>query len=269
MPSEFRWPRLVRDECAHFHKTKECLNAEEFNRVFDFRKRLRLDCAPVFFAGGVKKMEYCLLGLNPAFNEENYSKERRVLEEKGCEQTYLNFFDVAIQKGIKSDYYFLFSCFLAGFLEREKPPEDSIQSYQLLSRNIVNLNLIPYHSRGITLPKKLTAPQGKLIAPYLKNLEELIRLYPRKALFLNGARFDSVHKEIGFRRNSTPISVNTKLRVHVGECFWNKNSVWFDKFVSFRVIDKGETRKEFCRNLFDAGSETQVQLGLNSDRGLS
>lgn len=248
------WPELVEREYAYFDKTKKCLKVDEFNRVFRFRPLMIPDCAPVFFAGNVRQSPFCLLGLNPAYNEKNYAKERKIYNELGWEQTYVTFFDWALREKISSPYYSRFAVFLAGLLREEKP-ENREQRFQLLHENLVNLNLIPYHSTKISLQENFTEKQKELIKPYLKTLEELVILFPRKALVMNGAALKFVQKEIGFKENSAPVRVNEKLQVYIGDCF-SRIAIWLDKFIS------GPSAAVTNEQLFDAGKRIKDYLKL-------
>lgn len=226
------------------------MRAEEFNRIFKFREeeRLRSDCAPVFFAGNVKQSPFCLLGLNPAYKKENYDKERNILNERGWKQTYLKFFEWAFEK-ISSQYYSRFAVFLSGLLGEEEYPENREGRFQILNKNLVNLNLIPYHSERIRLQGNFTAEQRKLIRPYLKTLEELVNCVPRKAVIMNGAPYEYVQNEIGFKEKSS-FWVNERLRAHIGECNFCRNTIWLDKFI---IRAAAVTNDE----LFDAGKKNK------------
>jgi hypothetical protein len=232
------------DEYDHFDKTMTCLRAEEINRVFNLngRERLRPDCAPVFFVGNMQKSRFCLLGLNPAYNEKNYREEREVYKKLGWEATYHTFFDWAGSK-ISSRYYSRFAVFLACFLSETEIPKDKVGRFQLLGRNLENFNLIPYHSEKFST-QNFNEEQMELIRPYIENLRTLVKMSNPRAIFINGAPFRSVLTQIGFGKISARIPVNKNLQAHIGECF-RKPAVWFDKFLTGRSAGPA-TNEELC-----------------------
>ncbi len=247
------WPELVEREYAYFCKTKRCLRVDEFNHIFNLEgtSAFRSDCAPVFFAGNVKQSPFCFLGLNPAYKEVYYDKERKVLCEKGWEWTYLNFFAWAPRVGIKSQYHSRFAVFLAGLLGAEKYPDEREQRFQLLHQNVVNLNVSPYHSEEWRLNENLTESQRELIMPYLKTLEELVNLLPRKVVVMTGKDYEYVQKEVEFKE-SWAFKVNERLQAHVGKCF-SIDAVWLDRFI---VRGAGVTNEQ----LFNAGKKIKNDL---------
>lgn len=170
----------------------------------------------------------------------------------GWEETYLTFFEWFDRERIPSFYYSRYAVFLSGLLGHEKAPEKR-KRIPLLSRNLVNLDLIPYHSRRISLHIK-TEEQRKMITPYVQVLGALVKLCKPKALFMNGAVFKPILGEVGFSEKSM-IKVNKRLKAHLGECYETR-AIWFDKFLSGKSA--GATNKE----LFDAGKKVKSRLKL-------
>jgi len=226
------WPKLIIREYAYFDKTKKCLKVDEFNTLFKLREPLIQDCPPCFFAGNIKESPYWLVGLNPGYNKKRNQVEREIYDKLGWERTYLTFFDWFQSNKIGSSYYSRFAVFLAGFVGEEKIPKDREQRFRLLSENLVNVDLIPYHSVKISLHIK-SEEQKRLISPYLEALRELSNEYKPKILFINGVAFKPILKEMNFVEKST-IRVNDKLKAHIGKCFVEPalSAVWFDKFIS-------------------------------------
>lgn len=227
----YAFPTFVEHEYDYFNKNKRCLNAEKFNDVFEFqdpKKRLCADWPPVFFAGRVGQRQFVLLSLNPG---KPTNIEIELYKKFGWKKTYLTFFEWFSKHKIGSPYYSRFAVFLSGLLGLKVFPQDRARRFSLLSQNLVNLDLIPYHSTGISLNfQSNTEHKFNLIRPYLRNLKELVKLCNPKVLFINGAVWQYLLNEIGFIKKSRA-RVNSRLTAHIGECFSIK-TVWFDKFMS-------------------------------------
>jgi hypothetical protein len=175
------------------------VNAEKFNAVFEFRdptKRLRSDWPPVFFAGKVGARPFVLLSLNPG---KPTKTEIELYHKWGWKKTYLTFFDWFSFHRIGRPYYSRFAVFLSGLLGFRVFPNNRVRRFSLLAQNLVNLDLIPYHSTGISLEFHSKKHQKfQLIKPYLRNLQELVQLCNPKVLFINGAVWQQLLHEIGF-----------------------------------------------------------------------
>ena len=251
MSSGIPWPNLVRLEYAHFDKTGTGLNAAKFNRVFRFREGLISEYPPCFFAGDLRKSRFCLLGLNPGHNRKRKDVECRVYRERGWEQTYLAFFDWFGAEQIPSPYYSRIAVLLSGLLREKEIPKERKRRFQLLSENLINLDLIPYHSSGISLRIE-TREQRELIKPYLVTLIELVELCKPQILIINGAAFRPILKQTGFKERST-IKVNERLNAHIGQCL-NSKTVWFDRFIT------GQSAAVTNRELHSAGKRIKETI---------
>jgi hypothetical protein len=247
-----KWPALIEEEYAYFDKTGLCLNAGKFDKAFAFDKTLISDFPPCFFAGNMKKADHCLLGINPGFNEGRDHVERAIYNELGWETTYLTFYEWFGKNRIASPYYSRFAVFLAGMVGSSFHL-DRRSRFELLSKHLLNVDLIPYHSSGINLHVD-TDEQRVLLKPYLLTLLELIRMAKPKAVFINGACFKSILMEqplidrIQFSSQCT-LRVNERLNAHLGKLA-GFNTVWFDRFLTGR---SGVSNSE----LYEAGKRIQ------------
>ncbi len=249
------FPKFIEDEYSYFDREKKCLNADKFNEVYGFHdpKCLRSDLPPVFFAGKVGERPFVLLSLNPGkSNKIEFEKYK----QDGWKKTYLNFFEWFSQEKIGSPYYSRFAVFLSGLLGEDAPPPNREHRLHLLSQNLVNLDLIPYHSEGIRLDFESRKKERiELIKPYLSNLMELVKICKPQVFFINGAAFKPLLNEMGFDEKSEPIDVNSRLTAHIGEYNFTK-TVWFDKFIS------SPSARVTNNELFDAGKEIRRCLRL-------
>jgi len=240
-----KWPELVVDEYHYFDKTNECLRAEELDRVFGNRLHLVRNYPPCFFAGRVGASQFCLLGLNPGYSKGRSTVERRIYAEnaarygeKGWEETYLTFFEWFQRNNLGSRYYSRFAVLLSGILEEKEIPQDKANRYKLLAENLVNIDLIPYHSKRIKLRyAQNDLHQKRLLKLYLGNLIRLIRLCKPRVLFIDGAPYrsllkdDLVNESLQFVEGELPIEINDRLRARMGVCL-KFTTVWFDKFLT-------------------------------------
>ncbi len=255
MPVSQKWPKLVAEEYAYFTENNICMNAEKFSKIFALDKPLISDYPPCFFAGDIEKADFCLLGINPGFTEGRDQIERAIYNKLGWESTYLKFFEWFGKSRIASPYYSRFAVFLAGMVGSDFPLNRNAR-FELLSKHLVNVDLIPYHSSGIKLHIGSDERQA-LIMPYLLTLCELIRRCKPKGVFINGACFRSILMEppliegIQFTSQST-LKVNKKLNVHLGE-FIGFKAIWFDRFLTGK---SGVTNVE----LYEAGKKISELL---------
>ncbi len=149
------------------------MKAAEFNKIFAFSEPLIADYPPCFFAGDLSKADYCLLGINPGYKEDDNKIERRIYDEKGWEKTYLTFFEWFRELNIRSPYCSRFAVFLAGVVGNGFP-QDRDTRYKLLAEHLVNVDLIPYHSVGIGLNIN-SAERQELVRPYIHTFCGLIK----------------------------------------------------------------------------------------------
>jgi len=231
------------------------LNADKFNLVFKFQdpiNRLHSELQPVFFVGKIGQRPFVLISLNPG---KSTAIEIELYKKLGWKKTYLSFFEWFSQT---SPYYSYFAVFLSGLVGKPiSPPgqESKYRLFRLLSQNLVNLDLIPYHSTGISLEFQSNKQMKfKLIESYLRNLEDLVKLCNPKVLFIKGAVWQHLLNEIGFD-TKTRERVNSRLTAHIGECF-SRKAVWFDKFMSDKA--SGASYEQ----LFEAGHKIRAHCEL-------
>ncbi len=258
------WPSLVKEEYTCFIENRRCMNAERLNKVFGFvgNAKLRKELPPVFFAGHVGKRQFCLLSLNPHYDKWSSKKECEKLNELGWEKAWLTFFTWFHEARIGSRYYSRFAVFLSGLLGRKEIPKKREERDRLLSENLVNLDLIPYHSVRTNI-SLIDEKRREAVEPYLENLGKLIESSNPKVLFINGAAFKPILEEtpidkaMRFIRSQPPafVPVNEHLTAHLGSCFGRK-TIWFDKFMTCRAAHPSN------KDLHLAGNELNKLLKL-------
>jgi hypothetical protein len=92
---------------------------------------------------------------------------------------YLNFFRYFSDHKFESPYYTALGHLLAGLTgDHNKSKWDLFDSY------LTNLELIPYHSEGITLPSRFSASQlDYLMTRFRNNLDFILKFKPKLLLF--------------------------------------------------------------------------------------
>jgi hypothetical protein len=119
------------------------------------KKRLKGDYCPVYVVGRYQSTPLVMLGINPGFSSKNSPVEDKEARKswEDYQNLYLNFFRYFYDQKFESPYYTALGHLLAGLTgDESKSKRDLFDSY------LTNLELIPYHSEGISLPAK-SSPQ--------------------------------------------------------------------------------------------------------------
>jgi hypothetical protein len=145
------------------------------------RQRLKGDNCPVFVVGKYNKTPIVMFGLNPGYSLKNNPVEdqeaRRSWEH--YQNLYLNFFRYFSNHRFESPYYTALGHLLAGLTG-----DQSRSKWELFGSYLTNLELIPYHSEGITLPSILSSSQLDYLKNRLRaNVDFIIKFKPKMLLF--------------------------------------------------------------------------------------
>jgi len=226
------WPRRVVEEYKAFDENKACTNAHSLIELL-FETKV----PPCYFAGDLTKAKYGLLGLNPGYGD-GIDIEYKAYIDYGWEQLYLNFFKIFHHElGLRSNYYDRFALLLAGILNK-KPDISISERYTLLHENLVNFDLIPYHSKQFNL--NMIEEKRDLIEPYVSTTKELIENSSVEYLFFNGKPWgqfltgENGVLDVSFDEDGGFV-LNPGKKVIVKAHFGNglgRNIVWFDKFLT-------------------------------------
>lgn len=230
------WPLLVRKEYEHWEKENHCLNATELNSQLQLNEKTRFieDRPPCFFAGRVGQSKILLISLNPGYKGKRKEIEYKVFNKHGWEETYFTFFDWFEKKGLSSQYYSRFAVFLSGYLGYESYPRKRKERYELLGENLVNMDLIPYHSRSFT---NRVLKQVNMLKQYVDNLKEMIELADPDIVFLNGSLYSRFLPLLNITlSNEESFLVNEKydrwVKVGLGSMDLDRRVVWFKNFLT-------------------------------------
>lgn len=215
-----KWPPLILKEYEHWNRVNDekercCLNAGFLNEVLRLKGDARLikDRPPCFFVGRIGESKIMLLSLNPGFRGKRKEVEYSIFKERGWERTYLDFFKWFVENNLSSPYYSRFAVFLSGYLGYDSYPTDKRQRFELLDKNLVNVDLIPYHSKSFTnRVLEMRSKAKTLLDDYIGNLRALMTIARPDVVFMNGAIFEELLTLFGVTESTKPFGfeVNEK-----------------------------------------------------------
>jgi len=252
------WPRRLLEEYEAFHNGQHNrFPASLIGLIFD------TSMPPCFFAGNLKGAKYGLLGLNPGLTKhhkkelELYNKTRKA-NKSVLDDFYGKLFTIFKAYNIRSDYYYKFSVLLCGVLNIANIPKP-LDRYDLLQENLVNFDLIPYHSTSYKIGE-IQEKHLSILKPYIETTKELIQMSSTEYLFISGKPWkllveDEQNKQddedkMCFFKGDKLKSFSAQFGVWLGRKF-----VWFDKFVT---SIRGITNKD----LYYVGEQIADKWGI-------
>jgi hypothetical protein len=126
-----------------------------------------------------------MFGINPGYSSINNPIEEYEARKSWCnyQELYSRFFKFFEDKKFKSPYYTAWGYFLARLLKKTFSKDNM---WKLFDTYLANIELIPYHSQGISLPSDLSAPQLEYLKTRYKTSLDFITQYNPKLLIFNG-----------------------------------------------------------------------------------
>jgi len=231
------WPKRVLEEYEAFHNG-------QYNRFPASLIELIFDTSmpPCFFAGNLKDAKYGLLGLNPGLTKHREKElelynETRKANKSVLDDFYGKLFTIFKENNIYSNYYEKFSVLLCGVLNIVNIPE-RLDRYDLLQENLVNFDLIPYHSTSFKIGE-IQEEHLPILKPCIETTKELIQMSSTEYLFISGRPWklfvkkkqDVLDVEIEDKMCFFKEDKNKSFKAHFGVCL-DRKFVWFDKFVT-------------------------------------
>ena len=190
------------------------------------KQRLKDNYCPVYVFGRYQLTPFVMLGINPGFSSKNSPVEDKEARKswEGYQSLYLNFFRYFADHKFESPYYTALGHLLAGLIgDQSKSKWDLFDFYQS------NLELIPYHSEGITLPSKLSSSQLDYMNIRLKGNLDFITKFNPKLLLFNGNPWYVLLIKHNLIREYNKIQISNKFNLYFFE-IEGITSVLFDKF---------------------------------------
>jgi hypothetical protein len=146
------------------------------------KRLIDTDC-PVYVVGKYKIAPIVMFGINPGYSLENNPTEDKEAR-KSCKhylEIYENFYNYFESNHFESPYYNALRYLISGLVKRNIPYE---QKWQFFDRYLVNLELIPYHSTGITFTSILSKLQlDYLLSRFQNSIDFIIRYQPKLFIF--------------------------------------------------------------------------------------
>jgi hypothetical protein len=126
-----------------------------------------------------------MFGINPGYSSKNSPTEDKEARKpwKHYLDLYENFYEYFESNHFESPYYNALRYLISGLIKRNIPYE---QKWQFFDRYLINMELIPYHSTGITFPSYLSKLQLDYLLSRFQNSIDFITRYQPKLFIFNG-----------------------------------------------------------------------------------
>jgi len=192
------------------------------------KNRLKGDNCPVYVVGKFQQAPIIMFGINPGYSAINNPAEEWEARQSWYhyQQLYSNFFKFFAENKFESAYYTALGYFLAGLLRKEFSKH---MMWKLFDTYLANIELIPYHSEGISLPSDLSEPQLQYLKTRYNNSLEFITQYNPKLLIFNGKVWSVLLIKNNLIEGYERVEISSKFNIY----FYKLNGipcVLFDKF---------------------------------------
>jgi len=211
-----------------------------FNRISDYVERvdavsdlfllskkdkLLNNLLPVAFSGDIsKKNSIILFGINPGYDEN-----MNILEEQGHKTSWDDYYN------FRKNLYMFFkhidhpSKYYSVLFKMFSKLYNSKSKWDFFHNNLVNLNLIPYHSKGISLPSKFNEKQLEYLKEsYFSQLHFVKPIQPRLYVFNGNPWFNFLIKN-NIVEKFEKIEITSKFNIYL--FYISKTpAILFDKF---------------------------------------
>jgi hypothetical protein len=147
------------------------------------KQRLKWEYCPVYVVGRYQATPIVMLGINPGISLKNSPVEDMEARKSWdvYQNLYLNFFQYFSDHKFESPYYTALGHLLAGLTGVENKSR-----WTIFDSYLTNLELIPYHSEGLTLPSRLSSSQLDYLQTRLRRNIDFITKFRPKLLLFNG-----------------------------------------------------------------------------------
>ncbi|WP_458744680.1 hypothetical protein [Candidatus Nitrosocosmicus sp. T] len=172
------------------------------------------DHCPVYFVGNYSQSNIIFFGLNPGHSDVNSpieEMEARISWDR-YQQLYRNFFAYFEKMGFESSYYTSLWYLLTGLTNN--PIEHKINNkWKFFDSYLTNMELIPYHSRGIALPIILNNYQPNYLSERLdENINFIIHFEPKLFIF-NGSTWYTLLIRNGIITDFEKVSITDRFNL--------------------------------------------------------
>ena len=225
----------------HLYRDKKNEYKRHLNNINRFlglkkRKRFKDNKSPKFWSGRTKSPRIILVSLNPGDREKHDSSRNTKDNEKdwktyrkSLDELYKTSKDKKWQRS--SPFYRTWYALFSGLYNKPEL-EYKTDKFRFLDKNVLNLNLFPFHSNRSDFP----AFKGKklaLVIPYVINLLDFIaKTKPKDICIFNGKAWDDLlftRALISSKINKTKLIKNQEIKFFK---YKRVKCVLFTKFLS-------------------------------------
>jgi len=189
------------------------------------------DYLPTGFSGNYNRKDMiAILGINPGFAKKRDRAEENEIRKESWDsyrKFHQEFYKFFKRRGFESPYYTMFWHFFSG-LNRIDETENK---WDFFDQNVLNLNLIPYHSVSTSLPSKFNGRQEEFLEERFANVAEFARKGRPRLWIFNGKPWHTLIIEGGRGGSFSRKKITDKFSLYMFE-FEGAPAVLFDKFFS-------------------------------------
>lgn len=192
--------------------------------------KLKNDNCAVYVCGNYRKAPFVMFGLNPGWSATNIPAEEAEARKswQHYRDLYQNIFQFFSDNKFESPYYKSLWLLLRGLLHDTETVQ-KMNKWDLFNIYLANMELIPYHSNGISLPRVLSELQlNYLKARFERNLDFITKFRP-KLLIFNGRPWYTLLIRHGIIKDFETARVSDRFGLY----FFRRNEipcVLFDRF---------------------------------------
>jgi hypothetical protein len=203
---------------------------ELISDMFHLRRKERLkgDKCPVYVIGNYEKATIIMFGINPAYTLLNSPYEDGEARKSWdhYRNLYLNFFQFYSNEEYESPYYTALLYFISGLVGKDF---SKLNKWELFNTYLAIIELIPYHSEGISLPLNLSNSQfNYLKGRYDRSLEFMAKFNPKLFVF-SGQIWSTLLIKSNIIQQYDSVPISEKLKMYFFELY-DIPCVLFDKF---------------------------------------
>ena len=234
---------------------------DSISKLFNLTgKNTLMPLLPSGFTGRYNKMnQYVLFSLNPGYSDKfNVSEE---IQKTTSWDKYLKFrtelYLFFKRLNHTSRYYKAFWLLFSGLLDKNI---NNDSKWDFFDQRLVNFNLIPYHSKGITLPNHFSDKQFEYLMSLFDSEMNFIRKNNPKLLIFNGNAWYNLLIKQNIVKIKNSIDITPKFSLYFFN-YMDIPCVLFDKFFSFHFWGINDThrnkiipnmiKKEYSDIIFD------------------
>ena len=179
--------------------------------------RLMGDNCLVYIVGKYVTAPVMMFGINPGYSKINNLKEdsEARISWQNYVSLYQNFFTYFEQNKFRSPYYTALYYLTSGLVGQKK--YTLVDKWKLFDTYISNLELIPYHLAGLTLPSNFNSLQLNYISQRLQNNIRFARKYKPRLFIFNGNAWYILLIKHGFIPNYEKVKVTEKFNIYFFE----------------------------------------------------